>query len=149
MGLDMYAYVASRAGEQSDFYEGAQLDKDSKEYVHPTLTKPRELAYWRKHPNLHGWMEQLWTRKLAADGKTAEDSAWGSSFNGVELELTWDDLEALEQDILEGTMSQLNTRGFFFGDPSDDYYKEADLKFIRDAKAELVLGLKVFYNSSW
>lgn len=149
MGLDMYAYVASRAGEQNDFYEGAQLDKESKEYVHPTLTKPRELAYWRKHPNLHGWMEKLWTHKIRQRGLEPEKSDFGSSFNGIELELTWEDLDQLEQDIRQGSMAKMNTRGFFFGDPSDDYYKEADLKFIRDAKAELVLGLKVFYNSSW
>jgi hypothetical protein len=30
----------------------------------------RELAYWRKHPSLHGWMEHLFRAK----GGTAEDS---------------------------------------------------------------------------
>jgi hypothetical protein len=41
------------------------------------------------------------------------------------------------------------TGGFFFGNNSDDEYQERDLKFIRNAKAELFLGLRVFYNSSW
>ena len=47
MGLDMYAYVANRAGQHSDFYEGAQFDKETGDYVNPTTTKPREIAYWR------------------------------------------------------------------------------------------------------
>lgn len=118
MGLDQYAYIASKAG--ADY------------------TTRREIAYWRKHPNLQGWMEKLYREK----GGTGD-------FNGDELELTWDDLVALEKDILSGKMSKLDTTGFFFGSPSDDYYKEEDLKFIVDAKAEVFLGLKVFYNSSW
>jgi hypothetical protein len=68
-------------------------------------------------------------------------------FNGVELELTWEDLDALEEDIESSNLP--HTRGFFFGDPSDDYYKEQDLEFIRKARSELFCGLKVFYNSSW
>lgn len=147
MGLDMYAYVASRAGQQNDFYEGAEWDKELGESVNPNVAKPREIAYWRKHPNLHGWMEQLWIRRLAADGKTPGESDFGSTFNGIELELTREDLDLLEQDINNGMLPA--TRGFFFGDPSDDYYKQQDLEFIKNARAELFCGLKVFYNSSW
>jgi len=116
MGLDMYAYVADKAGQEVD---------------------SRELAYWRKHPNLHGWMERL------AESKNVE---YGS-FNGVELELTWADIDALEQAV---THKQLPaTTGFFFGSDADELYYEDDLAFIKNARAELFLGLKVFYNSSW
>ena len=39
MGLDMYAYTADKAGQE---------------------VTARELAYWRKHPNLHaGWNDLL------------------------------------------------------------------------------------------
>jgi hypothetical protein len=69
------------------------------------------------------------------------------SFNGVELELTWADIDALEQAV---THKQLPaTSGFFFGSDADDAYYEDDLAFIKNARAELFLGLKVFYNSSW
>lgn len=147
MGLDMYAYVAHRAGQQNDFYEGGELDKETNDFVNPNVAKPREIAYWRKHPNLHGWMEKLWIRKLAAEGKTPKDSEWGSSFNGIELELTREDIDELEVAV---TNNQLpGTRGFFFGDGADDYYKSRDLEFIKQARAELFCGLKVFYNSSW
>ena len=140
MGLDMYAYVAGKKGQQREYYETAEFNETTRDFENKTITKPHEIAYWRKHPNLHGWMEQLWNSRNGGN----ED---GSNFNGIELELTWEDLEVLELDIIAGTLP--NTTGFFFGNDSDDHYREQDLKFIRDARAELFLGLKVFYNSSW
>ena len=119
MGLDQYAYVASKAKDHWDNHQ--------------------EIAYWRKHPNLQGWMEKLFFEK----GGECD------TFNGVELELTWDDIDRLEKDIKEGRVAQLGTRGFFFGDFSDDYYRDHDLEFCRNARAELFLKRKVFYNSSW
>jgi len=65
----------------------------------------------------------------------------------VERELTWDALDVLEQDILNQELPE--TQGLFFGDASDDYYRAQALKFIREARADLFLGLRVFYNSSW
>ena len=147
MGLDQYAYVTARAGEHDDFYKSDNGKFENGEWAVPGKSKPREIAYWRKHPNLQGWMEQLWLRKLADQRSTPEESSWGSSFNGVELELTWEDLDELERAVTHKQMP--STRGFFFGDDGDDYYREQDLEFIRNARAELFLGLKVFYNSSW
>ena len=141
MGLDMYAYVGTQ-GQHDAFYEGAEWDKALGEMVNPNVSKPRELAYWRKHPNLHGWMEQLWEEKMQAEGRDDPHT-----FNGIELELTWEDIERLEQAILAGDLP--HTQGFFFGGPSDDYYRDQDLEFVKNAKAELFCGLKVFYNSSW
>jgi len=123
MGLDMYAYVAAEpASHWTDNHNS------------------REIAYWRKHPNLHGWMEKLWRSKNT-------DPAQDPGFNGVELELTWQDLEQLEHDIKSGELP--DTVGFFFGTDADDYYREQDLDFVRKARAELFMGLRVFYNSSW
>ena len=122
MGLDQYAYAAAKAG--------AEWDGDSQ----------RELCYWRKHPNLQGWMEQLWRSQNT-------DPSVDSMFNGVEVELAWEDLDRLEEDVKNGHLP--STRGFFFGDDSDAYYRETDLEFIRKARAEIFTGLKVFYNSSW
>ena len=137
MGLDQYAYIAAKANQQDEFYEDAVYDETVKQYVNPNITKPREIAYWRKHPNLHGWMEQLAKQKGLEYG----------SFNGIELELSWEDLDALERAVTHNQLPE--THGFFFGDSSDEYYREQDLQFIKEARAELFLGLKVFYNSSW
>lgn len=138
MGLDMYAYVASRPNQDSEWWTDAVIDPETKDYVNPNVAKPKELAYWRKHPNLHGWFRRLW-----------ESRGNSGSFNGDELELTWDDVDRLEKDIISNQLAKLDERGFFFGDPADEYYREHDLKFVRDAKAELFVGLRVFYNSSW
>ena len=150
MGLDQYAYVAAKAGQQSEFYEKGEWDESKREIVSP-VTKPREIAYWRKHPNLQGWMEKLWLRKqnipVSPTDQFIEDNSPPGDFNGVELELTWEDLDELERAVTHGRLPE--TTGFFFGNPSDDHYRESDLQFIREARSELFLGLKVFYNSSW
>ena len=141
MGLDMYAYVANKEGQQREFYEGAVWDDELKDTVNLNVTKPREIAYWRKHPNLHGWMAELWVvRETGGEGDT-------NNFNGVELELTREDLDDLEEAVINGELP--GTSGFFFGDNADDYYREQDLEFIKHARAEMFFGLKVFYNSSW
>ena len=151
MGLDQYAYVAMKRGERDAFYEqDLQYDPVTHDWIVPEggTQKPRELAYWRKHPNLQGWMEQLWFNKNCP-GADIENGERDPTFNGIELELTFEDIIALENDINNGKMAKMDTSGFFFGDPSDSYYREADLAFIKNAKAELFCGLKVFYNSSW
>ena len=125
MGLDMYAYIASRETTN---------DREA-DYSR------QEIAYWRKHPNLHGWMEQLWRTK--SDMGSIKDP----TFNGIELELTFEDIIELEKDVNEGKLP--NTSGFFFGDGADALYKEQDLEFIYEAKSRLFLGQRVFYNSSW
>jgi len=138
MGLDQYMYVAAKAGAYDEYWGDENYNKEDSD---PTkFPKPREIGYRRKHPNLQGWMEALW-----AEGNSAAQEQ--TSFNGVELELTWADIERLEQDVLSGNLPK--TSGFFFGDSSDEYYRDQDLEFIKNAKAELFMGLKVFYNSSW
>ena len=140
MGLDQYAYAAAKAGEQDEFYEDENYNKDDSD---PTkISRPREIAYWRKHPNLQGWMEQLWLQK---NPDMRDDNR--ASFNGIELELTWEDLEDLEKAVTEGNLPK--TSGFFFGEDSDEFYKRDDLEFIKQAKTEIFVGLRVFYNSSW
>ena len=131
MGLDMYAYVARKEGQMRDYYESYDYEKDS-----GPVEKPREIAYWRKHPNLHGWMHKLWNER-----------GFNGDFNGDELELTAEDLDRLEFVVEQGKLP--GTSGFFFGNDADDHYRAQDLKFIQDARAELLIGGKVFYNSSW
>ena len=139
MGLDMYAYTASRAGQSSEWWANAQLDPDLGDFVNTGVSRPVEIAYWRKHPHLHGWMEQLWQGR----SNPGPDAV----FNGIELELSREDIDRLEQDILHGQLPE--TQGFFFGDNASDHYRQQDLEFVKNARAELFIGLRVFYNSSW
>ena len=123
MGLDQYGLA--RRGEAKTDDEGYTYYEDS-----------MELAYWRKHPNLQGWMEDLYHEK----GGERE-------FNCVDLELTLEDLEALEESLDEEALPE--TAGFFFGTDSSDYYAEADREFIREARAAIKQGYTIVYSSWW
>ena len=142
MGLDQYAYSAAKAGQYREYWDNSNFDEETRQFTNHKVTQPKELAYWRKHPNLQGWMEQLWIEK---GHPGADDST--TSFNNLELELTREDIDRLEAAVTEGRLPA--TTGFFFGNNSDDDYRENDLQFIREARADLFLGLRVFYNSSW
>ena len=115
MGLDQYAYSKDSNGEE------------------------QEIAYWRKHNRLQGWMEQLWEdkgRPNFLDG--AEETGMGD-FNCVPLAINEEDLDSLEDNVCGKTLP--DTHGFFFGDDSfewqdengnsfeenDYYYKEDDI----------------------
>jgi hypothetical protein len=136
MGLDMHAYATANEKQYREYWDSCELDPDSKEFVSPTVSKPKELAYWRKHPNLHGWFHDEWINQ----GNTG-------NFNGDQLEIDWAMLERLESAVVNNKLPA--TSGFFFGTGADEYYREQDLEFIKQARAELFLGLRVFYNSSW
>lgn len=138
MGLDQYAYLAHSANAKAKWYEGSVWDNDLQDFVNPdpTAEKPVELAYWRKHPNLQGWMEQLYFNR-----------GGDNEFNGAELELTLDDLVDLELAIK--TKNLPPTSGFFFGVGADDLYYKQDLEFIAKARQAIADSYQVFYNSSW
>jgi len=123
MGLDQYAHAIDNNGERE------------------------ELAYWRKHPNLQGWMEKLWKKKGCPGFDSTQGHSAMGDFNCIPVELTEEDLVRLEYDI---TYRELPiTEGFFFGSDSDDYYREKDLEFCRKAREAIEAGLYVEYNSWW
>ena len=123
MGLDQYGLA--RKGQPKTDDEGYTYYEDS-----------MELAYWRKHPNLQGQMEELYHEK----GNNGE-------FNCVDLELTLGDLEALEESLDEEALPE--TAGFFFGENADDHYAEQDREFIVQARAAIKQGYTVVYSSWW
>lgn len=130
MGLDMYAFRVKAEDVVDDF----NIRDDSMGRKEPL----EELAYWRKHHDLHGWMERLYRAK----GGTKE------SFNCVPVRLTMEDLNLLESDILNNTLPE--TQGFFFGtNPPDEESKQEDMAFIAKAKIALAAGDAVYYDSWW
>jgi len=82
-------------------------------------------------------MENLYYEK---DGES-------ESFNCVNVQLTWEDLEQLEKDIKDGTLP--DTCGFFFGDNSDEEYKEETLDWIERSLESIKDGYDVYYSSWW
>ena len=123
MGLDQYAMA--RKGESKTDEEGFEYYEDS-----------MELAYWRKHPNLQGWMQDLWYTK-GGEGE----------FNCVDLELEAEDLDLLEESLDEEALPE--TTGFFFGTDSSIHYAEQDREFIVQARAAIKQGYTVVYSSWW
>ena len=139
MGLDQYA--TARKGEPRTVKsEYTYTDQDGVEKEgfeeHLEWDDSIELATWRKHPNLQGWMEELWYEK-GGEG----------DFNCVELELTLENLDALEATLDEEALPE--TAGFFFGGNADDENAEADREFIVQARAAIKQGYTVVYSSWW
>ena len=95
-----------------------------------------DLGYWRKHPNLHGFIVETF-----ADG---ED-------NCQQIDLSAD---AIRQIIAAIEAEELTeTTGFFFGE-SDGSEKEEDLLIFREALAWLEAKdekawRSVYYRASW
>ena len=119
MGLDQYAYVLREDGE--------------------TL----EIARWRKHPDLHGWMEKLWVKK---DRPVPEGWEPTDIFNCVPLELDEGDIEALSSDLENNALP--HTEGFFFGQTQPEELSTDEL-FVQRARGNFGLGNRVFYDSWW
>ena len=118
MGLDQYAAI--------------RLDTKDEE----GNWNQEELAYWRKHPHLQGFMEALYIAKGGTD-----------EFNCVDVELTLEDIDVLEANIKGDSLPE--TGGFFFGEDSDERYKEDTLEFVEQAKAAIDDGYTVVYSSWW
>ena len=125
MGLDMYAFsTKAKLNKEVDFTE--------------TNLKPEEIHYWRKHPNLHGWMQNLYDYKGGSS----------TSFNGDCVVLTESDLDDLEHDIEQYDLPQ--TSGFFFGQSqTDEEELKDDLEFVRKAREAIKEGKTVYYTSWW
>lgn len=121
MGLDMFAFTM-KAQPASD----VDFDVEPHQALH----------YWRKHPDLHGWMHRLYREKGGTD----------ADFNCVPLRLTSDDLNRLADAICARRLPR--TSGFFFGE-SDGTELEDDMQFIAKAREALAAGLTVCYSSWW
>lgn len=125
MGLDMYLEGYKSSWEHKDFEDGF-----------PVTRQELELGYWRKHPDLHGYIVENF-----ADGVDECQS----------IPLTIDDLDtiltAVEKDCLP------HTEGFFFGvsrpedkAPTIEILKNA-IKWLEDKKDSE--SRSVVYQASW
>lgn len=124
MGLDQYVYFVTK----SEVVGGEDIHSKD------------EVAYWRKHNALHGWMENLYREKGGED-----------DFNCEYLELTAEDLAALRVAVEGNDLPE--TSGFFFGNDSrfDDGNKRTTLEFLDNAERFLreEENGRVLYFSWW
>ena len=138
MGLDMNVYKTRfKPSKEVDFTEEIYPKGEDgyADYDKP-VEAVEEIAYWRKHPDLHGWMEQLYRRKGGTE----------KSFNGDTVLLTEEDIDSLKIAVLTGRLP--STSGFFFGDSKQEI-NFADLEFIEKAKQAIKEGYTIYYDSSW
>jgi len=144
MGLDQYAYARDPRIERDE-----EDEDDWGGDVH--------IMDWRKHNRLQGYMEQIW---LEQGGEYGE--SWGDGFNGKEVKLGNEEIDALEEAI--NNLELPETSGFFFGSDSytwneegyaedeiqeNYYYKEMDLQFVENAKQAIKKKYRVYYSCSW
>ncbi len=128
MGLDMYL-----EGRKGDYSRERKLEDGF-----PVKEKILELGYWRKHPNLHGFI----VREFA-----------GGKDECQEIPLSLDALKKILRATLEDQLP--HTEGFFFGTsmPED---KEATIEIVTKAidwlaseREDLEDFRSVIYQASW
>jgi hypothetical protein len=127
MGLDMYAHSVSKNNAIDDLT-----------FVYSDKPQDNiEIFYWRKHHDLHGWMQKLFNKKGGS-----------GDFNLQPVRLTLEDLDQLEEDLKSNILPE--TDGFFFGNnPPDDESNRRDFEFIRMARSHINVGREIYYNSWW
>ncbi len=121
MGLDMYACITKTPIGDVDF----KVPEDA-----------QDIAYWRKHPNLHGWMSRRYFEKGGSDRR----------FNCNTLRLDAVDLDDLERAVKGNELP--DTTGFFYGVSGPEQIPD-DLAFIARAREALAAGYQVYYDSWW
>lgn len=134
----MYAYkTKAKFTKDTDFTDEIYGKTEDGEIDYANqVVDIEEIAYWRKHPDLHGWMKDLYQKKGGTE----------ASFNGDPLVLTEEDLDELKITVLTGKLP--STTGFFFGESREEI-NFADLEFIEKAKEAIGKGYTVYYDSSW
>ena len=121
MGLDMYAMTTTEEFDSEVDFE---------------VSIEKQFHRWLKHWNLHQWMTDLYSEK----GGSA------NSFNLVNLELTFDDLQTLDSVIRTGRLRATN--GFLYGE-YDSKQTDEDHFFIKQSRKAIASGLYVFYRAWW
>jgi hypothetical protein len=130
MGLDMYLY-----GEKF-LWTLDNRDKHPREDGYKIRSRTLSLGYWRKHPNLHGYIVQNFAKGV--------DECQQIDLDETSIEKI---IDAVARDDLP------DTTGFFFGETDGSEREEtlrifkAALEWLR-AKEDGVFR-SVFYRASW
>lgn len=131
MGLDMYL-----TGEKYLLTDYENPENNLTEDGFPLKGKLLRLGYWRKHPNLHGFIVETF-----ADG---EDTC-------QPINLDIDDIERIIDAVTRDELP--HTEGFFFGQSDGSEKSEAlrifnaALEWLRTAEANV--WRSVSYQASW
>ena len=141
MGLDQYVYQTKIKNlNKKEKIKNTAIWESYEDFIKDFDEDYSEFWYWRKHPNLHGWFEQIFLSYSNSD-----------VFNsGNYVQITLGILDELEIDVKEKTLPY--TEGFFFGeDENSDEEMNNDLKFIQKAREYLLEDKNnvLVYTSWW
>jgi hypothetical protein len=131
MGLDMYLY-----GEKYLWTDWEHLEKNAREDGFKLKSRELEIGYWRKHPNLHGFIVETFA---------------GGKDECQEIPLSKEDLQKIIAAVEGEDLPP--TSGFFFGESREDQ-KEPTLEILHDAvrwleTPEPGISRSVYYRASW
>ena len=131
MGLDMYLM-----GEKFYWTNWKEPDKNLSEDGFKVSTKTLEIGYWRKHPNLHGFI----VNGFAAGVDECQ-----------RIDLSKEDLVVILEAVKKDNLPY--TEGFFFGtsQPED---RDLSIEIIEKAMKwveteEVGVSRSVYYRASW
>ena len=133
MGLDMYLY-----GRKYIASDWKNPENTLKEDGYRVVEKRLDVGYWRKHPNLHGFIVQEFADNV--------DEC-------QEIELSVDDIHKIIDAVVHRKLP--DTEGFFFGkSEADDEAIQNDLQILKRAlewvTAEGNTGFRsLVYQASW
>lgn len=131
MGLDMYLI-----GEKDVWTDFKNPKNNPMEDGFPVRSRRLELGYWRKHPDLHGYILQEFAEGI--------DEC-------QEIHLQESDVEQIVKAIKEDNLPQ--TEGFFFGSSSSSDYQnstvqlEKALKWLKTEEENILRS--IIYQASW
>lgn len=101
----------------------------------------KEIGYWRKHPDLHGFVEELWR------ARNSEQEC--GSFNCEDLELSEEDILQIINCSKDKSFSKHDgTKWFFFGQ-TDGHHHEKTVEIMENALQLKRQGKRIFYSSWW
>ena len=124
MGLDQYAWAIKPEHLNSEKTVGFEMPDILIDAPYPEcfredpifgslfrtkLSGSMALAYWRKHPNLHGLIQELVARR--PEWNEEEHTHWGSLC--VPVSLTLEDIREIQRRTEKSDLP--HTEGFFFG----------------------------------
>ena len=110
-------------------------------HIHPAgrSVKTQPIQVWRKHPNLQGMIEGIWSARDEANN--------ADNMNCCPVYLSEEDICHILEMIKSNKLPP--TTGFFYGGDSSDYYREEDEKAFTRALEALHTGFEVFYLCWW
>lgn len=102
-----------------------------------------ELGYFRKHPNLHGYIENIYRERITDDDDV---------FNQTLVVLTKQDITDLVNHcygIVNGTIEDEEITGYFFGESDEETWRESLTTFTKILNTVDFDKETVLYDSWW